>query len=314
MKLADIHQMRRKAETFVSHQQKMFVAKMEKRQETWVREHTRFSSGTNLAVPHGEKKQETPPPPEDEAGPSWSAEELEAGAGENAEGGDNSTKLPAIAYLTEATDITPRDENTGETSFLQPVDTYERAPVMLVGLPPIGQAKKSGFQPSGNIDDLFDDKAMKKSIKQLPPWKAAGENEAGDSQDPNALPAINPADGNALVDGRETKMSGVTAEVDAEPSPTPLLVLSRTLPRIQVRAPPTRKHRARRSHQPKVRRRRKIEDSADEMDNPLGDERFVKLHQLLASEVVVDHETRELSALARGLLAAKRFGRNWTDK
>ncbi|XP_071492452.1 uncharacterized protein [Diadema antillarum] len=321
MKLADIQQMRRKAEIFISHQQKTFIAKMEKRQNTWVREHSRFSSNTNLVMPTDDLVEDVPPTREttksqllegaDITGRKSSRSAPNDGKASGEHGANSS--LPNITYMTEDSENSPRDgTNPGGTSFLKEPEPYERRPRMFVGLPPITQAKRSGFQPSGNIDEMFDDKALRKKIQ----WTTSGETAGNESPTKRAnVQSTEPADPNAPQTGRESKVSAIEEEEIEETTyygPTPVFVLSRNLPRIQIREPMTRKFRFSKVQQPKVRQRhpRTRSGAVNESDDPLADDRFLKLQQLLASDIVKDHESRELSALARGMLAAKRFGRS----
>nr|XP_054762846.1 uncharacterized protein LOC129269381 [Lytechinus pictus] len=309
MKLADIHQMQRKAETFISHQQKTFLAKMEKRQDTWVREHIRFSNGTNL-IRQPDDDDEDVPPTRETYKSFLEGGERQGVDSSDATKGDDGT-LPAITYLTEGADNSNSTKNVGNgaTVFLKEPDVTDRTPNKgFVGLPPITQAKKSGFAPSGNVDDVFDDMAFKRSARKWPPVKSA-EDGTG------SLPVIDLNDPRTGTAGKESKMSAIE-ELEEFPdkcSPIPKFLLSRSLPLMQLEEPQSRKLRARREHQPKLRRKRSRNMSARviENDNPLSDDRFVKLHALLASEVVADHESRELSAITRGFLAAKRFGQGW---
>lgn len=311
MKLADIHQMQRKAETFITHQQKTFLAKMEKRQDTWVREHIRFSTGTNLSRPPEDGEREVPPTRE-----TYKSFLEGGGAAEGVDSTDAPKEgdgtLPAITYLTEGPDSSSRIVGNGATIFAKEPDAYDRTPNKgFVGLPPITEGKKSGFAPSGNINDMFDDKAFKRSARKWPPIK--GPEGAAAS-----LPVLDLNEPRTMTAGKLSNMSAIEEleEFPEKCSPSPQFLLSRSLPLMQLDEQHTRKLRARREHQPKIRRKRSRNMSARvvDNDNPLADDRFVKLHELLASEAVADHESRELTAIARGFLAAQKFGQSWKNK
>ncbi|XP_071797106.1 uncharacterized protein [Asterias amurensis] len=285
MRLSDIHNARKKTATFITHQKKTFINRMEHRQSTWVREHSRRANSLNsLARKKGDHEESRDIEEEGEE------TNLEGEQGENKNVGlpeikekhsDGADSLPDITRGVRAV-----KSNNGVASGSR-VGEGRQGNISLPSL----QKTKTLDKPTTSAEGI-----RLPSVLITSDAEADLANHEVLTTDEGVTSARRKPHHRAeTVPFREVHLTG--------PSPT---FISEALPRIQIKECPrlpTQRGRKMRGHH----RRRKRSSATRGCDNdPLEDDRFLRLQHTLAPHLAWQ-ESRDISSIAGGVIAAKKL-------
>lgn len=363
MTLSNLDYMRRKTEVYMSSQRKSFVAGLEKKQGTWIRQHERTASkSNNQAKLRKENRQKAA---EEEARKAKEKKEREEKELDNERKIKESkmaakmftrkqlaprkSMLPSIDDIYEPVETPPPPKETKSVTFRKLARAIGMASISFGKMVPTGEGEGSSAESAslfqkkvsaalGQEEKLsFSNLVMKIKVKQQMEQRQAAlatihekelkeesrkkEERARERQrkiaEQQKLPPLLRR-GSVVssilkeVDDREEKTEEIMKqEPPVLSGPDPILI-SEVLPKIEIvkdipQLPPDRgptKRRRRRS-----RRRTNDLTKSKGVNDPLKDERFIKLQHLLKPEL--KKKETELSGLTTNILAAKKYARWW---
>ncbi|XP_022080205.1 uncharacterized protein LOC110973596 isoform X2 [Acanthaster planci] len=293
MRLSDIQNAQKKTATFIAHQKKTFVTRMEHRQNTWVREHSRRA---NILNSWANRKRDSIVADTESQDSAEDAVTLEKGKAVDASDDTN----PNIRSV----DTTKKESQEMSDSLPEICSTQKKSRI------PLGKFNAKGTTglprndlslPNIQVSNLVDKSSNPMNGTKLPSVLITAE---GDAEQANQESGKSNNAGNSveIAEKKQPRMPTDTFEQPRLTGPSPTFI-SEVLPRIQIqerlRMPSHLSKKARR------RRRRKISAKNVEED-PLEDDRFLRLQHTLAPHLAWQ-DTRDMASIAAGVVNAKKI-------
>ncbi|XP_038068621.1 uncharacterized protein LOC119737994 [Patiria miniata] len=292
MRLSDIQNAQKKTATFIAHQKKTFVTRMEHRQNTWVREHSRRAGILN----------------------SMASRKRDSIIARNAESQD--CDFEDVSSDGDKPEVVKGDANSNFKSG----ETSEKEQGRTDALPEIGSARTKSRFPRGKGNDAVTRNHTRTDLS-LPSIRDSTQVDESAATGGTKLPSVLitaevDADQNQKSTARSPRSSaerrkkkprglaGHEAFVLPRPSgPSPTFI-SEVLPRIQIRE--NLRMPSHLSKKASKRRRRTKSHAISGEEDPLADVRFLRLQHTLAPHLAWQ-ESRDMASIASGVLTAKKL-------